>query len=595
MSTISKPRFASIFLALSWLTTPALAFDLTVSSQPASLEDDLRSASAVAALIDQDVTPVEIVAAARSDYRRLLGQLYERAYYGADISIRIDGQEVSDLSLLRARSGVKSVEINVVARRPFTFGSADIAPLAEGATPPEAFAIGAPARASIIREAAQDAVADWREAGHAKARIAAQAITANHPSAELRVDMDVNPGPRLRFGALNPPEKGGVRPDRIREIAGLPVGDVFSPAELEVASQRLRRSGVFRSVVLSEAEQINPDQTIDINAELVEAKPRRFGFGAEIGTIEGLSLSGFWMHRNLLGGAERLRFEGEIGGLTRSGDGIDYRLSARFDRPATFTPDTAFFVESEIARLEEPDYKADSVRLETGLSHIFNDQLAGEAAIGYQFADVIDDLGARRLSYLQLPVGLTYDTRDNDLNAKSGVYVDVDLLPFYETRSASTGARLYTDVRTYLTPGGLEQLTTALRLQFGSVVGGSLSDIAPDLLFFSGGAGTVRGQGYQSLAVDLGGGLSAGGRSFVGASAEIRANVSENWSLVAFYDAGFIGEDSFATSNGDWHYGAGVGVRYNTGIGPIRFDVATPVGSGAGSNVEFYIGIGQAF
>ena len=115
------------------------------------------------------------------------------------------------------------------------------------------------------------------------------------------------------------------------------------------------------------------------------------------------------------------------------------------------------------------------------------------------------------------------------------------------------------------------------------------------MLFFSGGAGTVRGQGYQSLAVDLGGGLTAGGRSFIGASAELRAKVTDVWSVVAFYDAGFIGEESFADGNGDWHFGAGLGVRYNTGIGPIRLDLATPVGAGSGSNIEFYIGIGQAF
>jgi len=47
---------------------------------------------------------------------------------------------------------------------------------------------------------------------------------------------------------------------------------------------------------------------------------------------------------------------------------------------------------------------------------------------------------------------------------------------------------------------------------------------------------------------------------------------------------------------GDWHAGTGVGVRYNTGIGPIRLDVGTPAnGSEALKSVQVYIGIGQAF
>lgn len=596
MSKISMSRLTSLLVAICGLAAPASAFELKLETQPASLSGELLSASAVAPLKDQDDTePIDIIAAARSDYRRLLRVLYDQAYYGASISILVNGREASELSLLRVADTIQTVEIRVTAREPFTFSKADIGPLAAGTAAVGGFAEARPAGAGVIREAAQTAIGDWRDAGHAKADIAGQSVTANHPSAQLSVDIDVDPGPRLRFGNLNVRQDGAVRPERIRDIAGLPMGEVFSPRELETASQRLRRSGAFRSVVLSEGEAVGPDQTLDINAELVDAKPRRIGFGGEIGTIEGLSLSGFWLHRNLLGGAERLRFDAEVAGITRSGEGIDYSLSARFDRPATFTPDTAFFIDSEIARVDEPDFVEDSARLETGLTHIFNDRLTGDAAVAFQYSDVSDDLGDRELAYLQLPVGLTYDTRDNELNATSGVYVDVDLMPFYETRGSTTGARFYSDMRTYLTPGAFDQVTAALRLQVGSVVGGSLSDIAPNMLFFSGGAGTVRGQGYQSLSVDLGGGLSSGGRSFIGASAEVRTKVTDDWSLVAFYDAGFIGEDSFATSNGAWHYGAGFGVRYNTGIGPIRLDLATPVGAGSGNNIEFYIGIGQAF
>lgn len=575
---------------------PAKTFEFELNADSSGLEASLVEASSVASLRNQeDVETIDVLAAARSDYGRLLGVLYQQARYGASISILVDGQEASEISLLQASKPVERVEISVIPRAAFTFSKAVIGPLASGSQVSEDFASSRLAGTEVIRDTARTAINDWRDIGHAKAVITTQSITANHRQSQLNVDIKVDPGPRLRFGTLNVSEDGVVRPKRVREIAGLPVGEVFSPQELETASQRLRRSGVYRSVVLAEAEEINPDETLDIDAELVAAKPRRIGFGGEIGTVEGLSLSGFWLHRNLRGGGERLRLDAEVSGIRETGEGIDYSLGARFDRPATFTPDTALFVEGRLARVDEPDYKEDSARLGLGLSHIFSERLSGEASVAYQFSDVTDDLGSRELSFLQLPVGLTYDTRDDTLNATSGVYVDVDLMPFYETRGATTGLRFYSDLRTYLTPGEQDRLTAALRLQIGSVTGGSLTDIAPDMLFFSGGAGTVRGQGYQSLGVDLGGGLTVGGRSFIGASAELRTKVTDAWSLVAFYDAGFVGANDFGTGSGDWHFGAGLGVRYNTGIGPIRFDVAAPVGSGSGSNVEFYIGIGQAF
>ena len=133
------------------------------------------------------------------------------------------------------------------------------------------------------------------------------------------------------------------------------------------------------------------------------------------------------------------------------------------------------------------------------------------------------------------------------------------------------------------------------RAQLGALVGPDILDTPPDFLFYSGGGGTVRGQPFQSLFVDLGGGRGIGGRSFVGVSGELRAKVTDRISLVGFADAGYIGEESFYDGSGAWHSGAGVGLRYDTTVGPIRLDVAGPVSGSTGDGVQVYIGIGQAF
>ena len=99
----------------------------------------------------------------------------------------------------------------------------------------------------------------------------------------------------------------------------------------------------------------------------------------------------------------------------------------------------------------------------------------------------------------------------------------------------------------------------------------------------------------QSLTVDLGNGDETGGRSFLGLSGELRQDIGESWGVVAFADAGYISAEATPGSGGEWQSGAGLGVRYQTGIGPIRLDVATPTGGDTGSGVQIYIGIGQAF
>jgi len=127
------------------------------------------------------------------------------------------------------------------------------------------------------------------------------------------------------------------------------------------------------------------------------------------------------------------------------------------------------------------------------------------------------------------------------------------------------------------------------------VEGGDIALLPPDWLFFSGGADTVRGQSYQTLGA-MQGGILTGGRSFVGASLELRQDLFGAFGAVAFADIGRVGADAFWQGGSDWHAGAGLGLRYDTPVGPIRLDVATPVaGTGSSGDLHLYIGIGQAF
>jgi len=65
---------------------------------------------------------------------------------------------------------------------------------------------------------------------------------------------------------------------------------------------------------------------------------------------------------------------------------------------------------------------------------------------------------------------------------------------------------------------------------------------------------------------------------------------------VPFVDAGTAFESSYPDFNERIRIGAGLGLRYYTGIGPIRLDVAIPVNRERGDpTYAIYVGIGQAF
>lgn len=594
-------RLKRTILCASLLAAPGIGaaqnLDLNVSGGSDDLRSELKDAMSLFALQDsEEATPQALIAAAQADYSRIVAALYDGGRFSPVVSIRIDGREAAGISPFEAPSSIANIVIDIDPGPRFRFGRAEIAPLAEGTEIPETFQTGARAGTTPIREAVDAGVSGWRNVGHAKARLDEQQITADHPNRELDVRLGLAPGPRLRFGDIVVTGNDRVRRTRIREIAGLPQGVVFDPEEISEAERRLRQTGVFSSVAISEAEDPNADGTLDLALQVAEQKPRRFGFGAEISTQEGGKLSAFWLHRNLFQGAERLRIEGEIGGIGTDENEMDYSLRLTYGRPATFTPDTEFYLTAEIEQLNEPGYSSNQASISSGLTHRFSDRLTATFGLGYRYIDTEDAFGEREFQLLTANLGATYDTRDNTLNPTGGYYLSATGTPFLGLDDTESGLRLTSDARAYFGFGAEDRFVLAGRAQIGTIWGPSLEGTVPDYLFYSGGGGTVRGQAYESLGVTLDNGEFTGGQSFAGISAELRASVRDNIGLVGFYDAGMITDESGFAGESDWHAGAGVGLRYNTGIGPIRVDLATPVtGDEAGQAYELYIGIGQAF
>ncbi|MGB8812870.1 MAG: autotransporter assembly complex family protein [Paracoccaceae bacterium] len=586
------------------LSTPGAfaldAIEFGVSGAADSLEKDLRSASLLLAA-EQDglVEAQDVFAAAQAEYGRLIGALYAQGYYSPVINILIDGREAAAIPPLDVPTRIGRVQVFVKTGPAFVFSTARVAPLAPDTHLPEEFAPGKTAQSGLIKDAVQVAVDGWREIGHAKAAPTGQKIVADHARQTLAADIALGPGPRLRFGPLVITGQDRMRVNRIRKIAGLPEGEVFDPRELARSAERLRRTGVFRSVSLTEDDAITAPDLLGITATVVEEKPRRYSIGAEVASFEGLTLSGYWLHRNLMGGGERLKVEGEVANIGAQTSGVDYRLGATLDRPATLTPDTTLSFHIEVAHLDDEDFTSDQGGVGFSFSHVFTDRLSARVGLDYNYADVRDASGEFIYRNLALPLGVTWDTRDKKLDAKKGFFVDAEVKPFLGFGTTDSGARLTLDARAYRTFGAKDRVTFAGRVQAGAVFGASLQGTPRDYLFYSGGGGTVRGQPYQSLGVNVlrafGSEYKTGGATFLGASVEVRAKVTNKIGVVGFLDVGQIGAVDFFDQTSDWHAGAGLGVRYDTGFGPIRLDVAAPVGGTTGEGVQIYVGIGQSF
>ncbi|MDH2326857.1 autotransporter assembly complex protein TamA [Cereibacter sp. SYSU M97828] len=574
----------------------ALVFQ--VVGNDAELTETIRNSSLLAETVrGEDRQDGDLFGAAQAEYGRLVGAMYAVGRYSPVVSVTLDGREAATIAPLNAPDDIRRIVVRVDPGPQFRFSRAQVAPILTGTELPDGFRAGEPAESGLIQDAVKAGIDRWRDLGFAKAETRGQRIAADHRAQTLSADVALSPGPRLRFGPVTVAGNERMSARRVEKIAGIPEGEQFSPEELEASANRLRRTGIFSSVTLTEGTPVAPD-LLPIEMTVVEQKTRRYSIGAEISSSEGASLTGYWLHRNLLGGGERLRVDAGVENIGAQNSGRDYNLGVTLERPATITADTTASVNAAVAKLDEEDYTSDSLTFGIGFSHIFTEELTASVGLQYTYSDVTDDSGDYVFETVALPFGAIWDTRDDDLDATDGWYLNALATPWAGLGGTESGGQLTFDARTYYSFGTPRRLTLAGRVQGGQVFGPDPLETPRNYLFYSGGGGTVRGQPYQSLGIypdPSDPDFKIGGTAFLAASVEARVMVTENIGVVGFFDAGSVGVDDFMDTGEDFHSGAGLGIRYDTGVGPIRFDVAAPVSGGTGEGVQIYVGIGQAF
>lgn len=127
------------------------------------------------------------------------------------------------------------------------------------------------------------------------------------------------------------------------------------------------------------------------------------------------------------------------------------------------------------------------------------------------------------------------------------------------------------------------------RYTAGWIEATNFSSVPPDLRYFAGGDRSIRGYDYKSIAPKDSSGDLRGAKRLLTASLEYQWNFSGDWWVAVFTDSGEA-VDRFNTT--DIKTGAGLGIRWKSPVGPVKFDIARPVGDAEHHSFAFYIGLG---
>ncbi|MCF4099265.1 autotransporter assembly complex protein TamA [Maritalea mediterranea] len=566
----------------------------------AELEQVIADASLlVSNQADAPEDSVSLLTRARVDQKRIVAAMYGEAYYGAVLKILINGTPLDQVPLDVSLEGkATQVTIQVEAGAQFVFATPDVRTNGQPVAVADfGLRAGEVAKSDVILEAQNAILTDWREKGYAFAEVVDRTIEADHRTNRLEVTIRIETGQLAHIGDVRVSGAKDVREQTIIEIADLPRGEIYRPAITKRATRNLQKLGVFNSVVIKRERRADRPDIVDLNIEVSERKPRTIGVGATIGNTDGLGVEGFWVHRNLFGGAEKVRVEGSVNRIGQGGlDKLDFHTALVYFKPNAFGPKTSF--EGKISfDIENPQaFTKRGGKIEANLTHEITDEISVSGGLTGEYAVLTVDGVTTNQSIISAPFELSYDTRDDALNPTEGIFAVAFAEPTYAFDSGAQFVKSSVRASTYYAVDEAARLVLAGRVAAGSIIGADLADVPVDRRFFAGGAGSIRGYAFQAAGPRTGAGVPTGGLSFLETSLEARFKATEQIGVVGFVDVGGAFTSTIPGQGGDFYTGVGVGLRYLTPLGPIRADVAIPLNNIPGEpNYGLYLGIGQAF
>jgi translocation and assembly module TamA len=457
---------------------------------------------------------------------------------------------------------------------------------------------GAPGRASDVIAAEGRVLAALQKRGYADAASEPRAVVVDHADHTMTPEFRIRAGALVRLGRVEVRGKSRARPAWVARLAPWRRGDIYKPESVAGLEKLLSDTGAFDQVNVAlgpESETAGGERPV-----LVTLAPRPKGtveLGASYSTTEGAGIDSRWLVYNRLGLGDTVTTLAQLAQ-------IDSRLQTELALPDWRKLNETLKLTAAIYRDNTPAYDLHGGGLSADLTHklgqisfiTYGVSVDETNTLQNEPANFIGGARDRHLTTVGTLFAFTSDNSNDPLDPSKGFRFGARLEP---TWSAGDGSITYlkgsAQASAYFPLKPDAGTVVAVRLKMGVIAGGDIPGVPPQDRFYSGGGGSVRGYGYQQVGPRYPDNTPEGGLSLVESSVEVRQRINDSWGVAAFVDTGYVGSQ---TSPDFTHpeIGAGVGVRYNLGFGPIRFDIATPLIRRDGdSAVQVYLSIGQSF
>jgi outer membrane protein insertion porin family len=379
-------------------------------------------------------------------------------------------------------------------------------------------------------------------------------------------------------------------------------GQPYSFRILSTERQRLYKLGLFTDVNIRAVRGENAQNDILIEVQEGNAGYVEFGIGyAEYERLRGAIEVGY---KNLWG-------MNRTGTVRTELSSLEERYILQYRDPWLLgieLPLRAFFLFEDTEEIDidnrETRYRLKRYTVSAGVEKELTRSI--KAAFYYEFSlvktfdvqpDIIlskEDIGTLAISGIK--PSIFYDTRDDPVEPRKGVLAGISLkitpdILFSESNfiKMSASGNVYRALH--------RRLTLAVSVRGGLAYGFDDTDELPLVeRFFLGGRSSVRGYDEDELGPLGSDGNPTGGNAFLMSNIELRTVLTRNIGLVAFLDMGNVWIETNDLDLTDLKYTTGIGLRYNTPVGPLRVDYGFKLDrEPIESRSEFHFSIGHMF
>ncbi len=572
---------------------PQIEYDTVVEGLPRGQLSRFNELSALKSGKGKAANASMVRARATEDEALLLRLLKSEGYY--------DGTVVSSVTTPAKGNGHVQAHLVVSPGKAYKLGNITIH--SDPVTPPELIREALPLRrgdpivADQVLAAEANVSVVLPQNGYPFAQVKGRDIALDPQTGFGDYTLNVNPGDRSRFGGFRSDGDAVFKANHIAELTRFKPGDLYDNRKVDDLRQALVATSLFRSVAVEPVKtgKTNPDGTNQVDLLVHETRGPEHSLAAEAGysTGQGFTATGSWTDRNLFPPEGALILTGTLGTQEQEA-GITFKRSNAHERDRTVTYGL-------VTDHTDETYEAYTATLNWSVSKVSTPIWQKEWTWSYganlvashetQDPTVAHPVYTNYL-LLDVPLKLSWDKSDDLLNPTRGYRVTGQVIPEGSLGGTAANIEGLLDASVYHALAA--NLVLAGRVRLGSIVGGSLSGLAPSRRLYAGGGGSVRGFAYQALGPVDSSGNPTGGLSVTEVSIEARYRIG-TYGIVPFIDAGQV-YNSPLPQFSKLRVGAGIGARLYTNFGPLRIDIATPLSSNKRDvAVALYVGIGQAF